>query len=804
MKYAPRSISQLLFRLIFFRLYLPLLVLIVLSVIGVIYVSTQNLIVKQYQVSRTLALLVQYHVEQGGRILSAVGKSIDKIDANDAGVFLSDTFDAYGYFETLYFLDEQDRIKILEPKDSLYMGIDLSRLPQINSGMENNGVVVSRSYISGRTGEPTVLLSKRLPGGGRIAGELRLGLLQREVANTIKGSIQETLFVADQNGKLLAHPQFIQVQQQNSFGNHYLLQQKINNTLTSIYRHEGRLVIGTASRIPETGWVVVDQISLKDFVFRYALVLASIVVIAFSIWALLWWSGHRKLQQQVVLPLENLIQKTKALTNNEVDFEVGLPGNTAFNELVRLDADFREMCRRVSLREQALRESELRYRGLFDQVPVGLFRVDFSGRFLDVNPAFVKLLGYPDRETLLSKSFFDVLYSTSQDNVKEQIRVEDNFVISGSELFCKRFDGVFVWLLLNGQCFVDQKQGASICDGSIQDITERKNAEEMLRRLNDELELTVEKRTLQLSSTNELLQQEIQIRKIAEIELIERNREILEAHRHLQEAHLQIIRQEKMVAIGQLAAGMAHEVNDPLAFMVSNIELLRLYQQNLIHFVSELEKIIGDIPGLADSAQEELYADLSARKISMGIVNVEKDSIDIFVDTMAYARRIMEVVKNLMALSKDSKGLEVADVNMALDGVLANIQNQVDENISITWLLEPLPQTFCNVGQLYQVFWNLILNAVQAIDGSGEIHVHSRVEESQIVVSVTDSGCGIPQDIQSRIFEPFFTTRDTGNGRGLGLSVADDIVKQHKGVIEVSSVPGEGATFTVRLPIVTG
>lgn len=799
---SSRSISQVLFRLIFFRLYLPLLLLVVAAALGVSYISTQNLMSKQYQVTRTMAQLAEYHLEQGGRILDAVAKEIDGLEAGRATAIMQSTWEAYGYFETLYYLDVDDRIAVLVPSDRRYEGLDLSNLPDIRNSKTPGDIIISRPYISVRTGEPTVLIIKVMQGGGRIVGELKLGVFQQEIANVSDKAEMDTLFIADQNGTLLAHPQVMQVRQQSNISNLKLFQQKTDKTLTSIYWHEGSLLIGTASRISRTGWVVIDQVALTEFGHSYVLILIPIILSSLGLWGILWWRGHQQLQQRVVLPLEGFIHKTKALTEGSTHFEPVFPAvPMAFDELDRLDADFNIMCQRLYEREQALRESELRYRGLFDQVPAGLFRISFSGQFLDVNPAFVQLLGYPDRETLLQHSAFDTLLSELTKDSRKILKIDESLDLSNVEICCQRYDGESIWLLLQGQYSCSQGGREGYCDGSIQDITERKKSAEILRQANDELEKKVQARTAQLSTMNDMLQDEILVRKQTEKELIEKNKEIVDAHRKLLDAQLQIIQQEKTAAIGQLAAGMAHEINNPLAFMISNLELLRRYQENLIRFVSAQENILTGETARADVSTEQIRAELSERKKTLGVSNIEQDSSEIFVETLDGAKRIRDIVKNLMAFSDDSIQYKYADINMALDGAIANIQSQVDPKITFTKELETLPQIYCNIGQLYQVFLNILWNSVQAIKGSGTIRVCSHVTDQDILIDVTDSGTGISQEIQSRIFDPFFTTKDVGKGIGLGLSVAYDIIKKHHGAIEVTSTSGEGATFTIRLPI---
>jgi signal transduction histidine kinase len=292
-----RSIDQVLLRLIFFRLYVPLLAVGLLAVAAVGHFGVRSLNAHQNQVTSGLAQAVVYHVEQGERILDALALAIGDLDRERAGVFIKSTWESYGYFETLYHLDREGRVTLLMPVDRRYAGLDLSNLPEIRGSDPRALRRVSRPYISVRTGEPTVLLVRQIPQGGQMVGELRLGLFQKEIANIVSRSNLDFVFIADQKGTLLAHPQVELVQQQVNVSDLSFFHGN-DLEITRLYRHDGVTMMGSASRVERTSWLVIDQVPLSVFAHTYLVVLGQILVLSAIIWATSWWVLRRQLRQR--------------------------------------------------------------------------------------------------------------------------------------------------------------------------------------------------------------------------------------------------------------------------------------------------------------------------------------------------------------------------------------------------------------------------------------------------------------------------------------------------------------------------
>lgn len=279
-------------------------------------------------------------------------------------------------------------------------------------------------------------------------------------------------------------------------------------------------------------------------------------------------------------------------------------------------------------------------------------------------------------------------------------------------------------------------------------------------------------------------------------ELERKNRELEKGYLDLKAAQAQIIQQEKMASIGQLAAGVAHEINNPIGFILSNLGTLDKYLSRLIEFIDFQAGVIGsfeaaDLKGL-DEKRRQLKLDL-----------IIPDTRALIRESAEGADRVKSIVRDLKGFSRvDDEGVSRADINAGLESTINIVWNEIKYKATLKKQYGEIPLTKCNLGQLNQVFLNVLVNAAHSIERKGEISVKTWQENGSICVSISDTGCGIPEDNLGRIFEPFFTTKEVGKGTGLGLSIAYDIVKKHNGEITVESEIGKGTTFSVRIPVV--
>lgn len=257
-----------------------------------------------------------------------------------------------------------------------------------------------------------------------------------------------------------------------------------------------------------------------------------------------------------------------------------------------------------------------------------------------------------------------------------------------------------------------------------------------------------------------------------------------------------LLQQDRMASLGQLAAGVAHEINNPMGFIMSNLGSLKDYVEALTQYIQVLEVIIeSSCPDEQKSCAASLQQQLDITFISSDIGPLLKESLE-------GAERIRQIVFDLKDFARlDENMIKETDLNQCIRSTSNILKNELRQVGKLDLQLGELPSIRCNPQLINQVISNLLLNASQAIKEEGNITIKSWSENDQVLFSITDTGQGIPQEIIKRIFEPFFTTKEVGKGTGLGLTITYDNVRKHNGEILLESEPGKGTCFTVRLPI---
>jgi two-component system, NtrC family, sensor kinase len=298
-----------------------------------------------------------------------------------------------------------------------------------------------------------------------------------------------------------------------------------------------------------------------------------------------------------------------------------------------------------------------------------------------------------------------------------------------------------------------------------------------------------------------LVSRDITEQKKAESALEQKNIELEKAYAELKAAQSQILQQDKMASVGQLAAGVAHEINNPMGFIISNINTLKKYVSKIWEFVSAQTAVLDNKP-LSDGTTPS-PAGLDEIKNSLRIDYIKEDIENLIAESLDGADRVKKIVQALKSFSRiDETEYKPADINSGIESTINIVWNELKYKVNLTRDYGDIPQTICNPGQLNQVFMNILVNAVNAIESHGDILVKTWSEDGWIMVLISDTGSGIPQDMLKRIFEPFFTTKEVGKGTGLGLSIAYDIIKKHNGDIKVESTVGRGSSFTISIPVV--
>jgi len=281
----------------------------------------------------------------------------------------------------------------------------------------------------------------------------------------------------------------------------------------------------------------------------------------------------------------------------------------------------------------------------------------------------------------------------------------------------------------------------------------------------------------------------------ATLDLEERTRQLEEANRHLKKAQAELIRSEKLASLGQLVAGIAHELNNPLNYIYGNIEFLSDYVNTFIALLDRYDQL----PHLAPEQKEHI----DSWKQESDIDFIRTDLKKLLEGVRLGAERAADIVRGLRAFARVGSGVELEDVSLAetLEVALTVLRHELRDRIRVHKDFDELPKVRCDNTRMSQVFVNLILNATQAIKGDGDIFITLREEGNLVRCTIRDTGSGMSPEVRAKIFDPFFTTKPVGQGTGLGLSISYGIVEQHGGRIEVESEPGRGSSFTIWLPV---
>ncbi len=269
-----------------------------------------------------------------------------------------------------------------------------------------------------------------------------------------------------------------------------------------------------------------------------------------------------------------------------------------------------------------------------------------------------------------------------------------------------------------------------------------------------------------------------------------------EAVSKLDAAQSQLLQADKMASIGQLAAGVAHEINNPIGYVYSNLTTLDRYVSDLMQLLNRYEQLEAsqpDTPSLEDVRQYKTAIDLNYLRSDLpALMSESQEGIS----------RVKKIVQDLKDFSHvDEAEWLWTDLRRGLDSTLNIVHNELKTKVEIVRQYGTIPEVQCIASQINQVFMNLLVNASHAIETKGTITIATGSQNDEVWVKISDTGCGISKENLSRIFDAFFTTKPVGKGTGLGLSLSYSIVKRHHGRIEVDSEVGKGTSFTVHLPV---
>lgn len=403
-----------------------------------------------------------------------------------------------------------------------------------------------------------------------------------------------------------------------------------------------------------------------------------------------------------------------------------------------------------------------RYRVLFEESKDMIYACTPDGSFTEINPAGVQLLGCKDASELIGRNIVE-FYVSDRDREYYNERIRDNGFVQDLELVMRRSDGSEVFVLETSSAIRSVEGKILELRGIVKDITDR---------------IQSEKRQMQM------------------------NIKLSDANRKLKMTQSRLVQQEKLASIGQLAAGVAHEINNPLGFVKSNFGSLKRYIEEMRSYLASLEE---GIRTLSPQEGEDLITD---RRRQTQLEFILEDIESIFEESSQGFDRIVAIVRGLRNFSRMDAGGKTAqyDLNSAIADALVMARNELKYVADVEQDLGDIPPVQCRADEINQVLLNIIVNAAQAIKEAGyeerrPITVRTWSDSRWVICEITDSGPGMPQKVQSRIFDPFFTTKEIGRGTGLGLSISYDIVvNRHGGDLSVRSDPGKGSTFTIKLP----
>ncbi len=418
----------------------------------------------------------------------------------------------------------------------------------------------------------------------------------------------------------------------------------------------------------------------------------------------------------------------------------------------------RDISERVAA-EKALRESEAKFSAMFSLTPDPLVLTRFSdGVMLEANHSFCAVFGYEAGEVVGQTTLPDGINLWTDGELREQWQeqLERSGELTGYETPLRRKDGSIITVLMSAKVIEMGGERCVIVDAH--DITRRKEIEQALRR-----------------------------EKAEQGELI----------RKLEEAQSQLLQSEKLASIGQLAAGIAHEINNPIGYVGSNLSTLQGYIEDLLELVTVYES--GE-PLL--QREPQLFERITQIKDKSDIAFLRDDIRSLIAESMDGANRVRRIVQDLRDFSRvGATEWQRYDIHSGLDSTINVVWNEIKYKAELVREYGTVPEVDCIPSQLNQVFMNLLVNAAQAIAERGTITIHTDCVAGMARVAVSDTGQGILPENLAKLFDPFFTTKPVGQGTGLGLSVSYGIIKHHGGHIDVRSEPGKGTTFTVCLPL---
>lgn len=463
---------------------------------------------------------------------------------------------------------------------------------------------------------------------------------------------------------------------------------------------------------------------------------------------------------------------------------------------------------------------------IIDSNPVPTFVIDHQHLITHWNKACEQILGFQAIDMVGSRRHQKVFYSKERQTMADLIvdgsmektinelygnkRLTRSQLIAGAyeaEDFFPNLGEGGAWLYFAAAPLTDTDGRVIGAVETLQDFTERRFAESEMIKSKRELEQLVATRGEQLREATYELEQDIARRQKAEAELMQRINELSELNAELNQTQQQLVQSEKLASIGQLAAGVAHEINNPIGFVQSNLGSLERYFEQIMALLDgyhEGEVLLGGLT-TAHAGAAALLERIKQLKKDAELDYLRDDIPALLKESRDGIVRVKQIVADLKDFSRvdSAQQWEWVDLRTGLNSTLNIVNNEIKYRADVVKEYGDLPHIKCLPSQLNQVFMNLLVNAAQATPEGrhGAITIRCGTQADGVWVEIADTGAGIPEENLKRIFDPFFTTKPIGKGTGLGLSLSYGIVQKHGGRIEVRSEVGVGTTFRISLPL---
>lgn len=610
----PDHLRKKLLHLLLYRLLIPMLLFTVVFVNGAGYVCLKNLENQQRNAVESLAQTAERYLGHGVRNMSAISAFSEDFQGEQWRHYLSDIWESYGYFETVYMIDDTYTVQNLIPFDKNMVGLDLSNMPDMRSIPNGSTAVISSPFISLRTGDPTVYIIRQIATGGMAVGELNLSILQQEIKKEQGKRSGNVVYVMDQSGTLLAHPDINQVKQQMNMSRLAVFEKSKDADATMFYKDSGTFYLGSTTQVAPVNWTVVAQLPVLALFAPFLAALAVTLVVFLLIWLGVFNNLRKNLQGNVVDPLYQEFSRE----NEE-----------------RLKA------------EEMVHETESRFQAIFNQTYQFIGLIDQEGRLLESNQAIRQFSG-ADPSGERGQYFWDTAVWRHSRQVQEQIRLA----------VAKALDGAFVRQEVTAVSAAGELHTLDFslkpvlaADGSVtmiipegRDITELKQAEAALQQINEQLEERVAQRTQELEALNV----------------------------ELEAARIQAERASK--AKTSFLASMSHELRTPLNAILGFSELmstddrlpsdtirnLQIINRSGDHLLTLINDVL-DLSKIESGLMELDVADMDLHKMVQGLhdllrVRAEKKGLQLDIELSkdvpkrirSDERKLRQVLLNLM------------------------------------------------------------------------------------------------------------------------------------------------------------